>query len=158
MVHGKLFRGGGLVLAWLLVITNSHSQTVGVLREVWEGIGGVAVADLTGSPNYPDHPTSTNFVTDLFEAPTDVLESYGQRMHGYVIPPLTGNYTFWIASDDGGTPRTHLGEDVGSGHRQIEGQLGGDIPIGQPTHAIGAEQPAHGSLSACCIAVPCGPS
>lgn len=102
MVHGKLFRGGGLVLAWLLVITNSHSQTVGVLREVWEGIGGVAVADLTGSPNYPDHPTSTNFVTDLFEAPTDVLESYGQRMHGYVIPPLTGNYTFWIASDDGG--------------------------------------------------------
>ena len=22
-------------------------------------------------------------------------------MHGYLIPPQTGNYTFWIASDDG---------------------------------------------------------
>jgi uncharacterized protein GlcG (DUF336 family) len=23
-------------------------------------------------------------------------------MHGYIVPPVTGNYTFWIASDDGG--------------------------------------------------------
>ncbi|HMO66201.1 MAG TPA: PA14 domain-containing protein, partial [Verrucomicrobiota bacterium] len=33
---------------------------------------------------------------------TDVLDNYGQRMHGFVLAPLTGNYTFWIASDDQG--------------------------------------------------------
>ena len=31
-----------------------------------------------------------------------MLEEYGQRLHGYVVPPLTGLYTFWIASDDSG--------------------------------------------------------
>lgn len=74
----------------------------GLLREVWEGIGGASLADLTGSPDFPARPTSSNYVTDLFEAPTDVLENYGQRLRGYLVPPLTGDYTFWIASDDAG--------------------------------------------------------
>src|SRR5262249_44124557 len=25
---------------------------------------------------------------------------YGQRIHGYLIPPITGNYTFWLSGDD----------------------------------------------------------
>ncbi len=73
-----------------------------ILREVWEGIPGVTVADLTSSPDYPSRPSFTNYINDFFEAPTDVLENYGQRLHGYLLPPVTGNYTFWIASDDGG--------------------------------------------------------
>jgi hypothetical protein len=88
-------------LSWFSVA--GQAQTVGLLREVWEGIGGVSVSDLTSSPDFPDHPTSKNYITDFFEAPTDVLESYGQRMHGYVVAPLTGDYTFWIATDDGGS-------------------------------------------------------
>jgi hypothetical protein len=90
--------------AFVLLTTSleSRSQTQGLLREVWEGIGGAAVSDLTSHPDYPAGPTSTGHVTDLFEAPTDILENYGQRMHGYIVPPLTGDYTFWIASDDGG--------------------------------------------------------
>ena len=96
--------------AWLaailvLALAGSGARTVvagSILREVWEGIPGTAVSDLTSSPDYPNNPTSTNFVTDLFEAPTNVLENYGQRMHGYVIAPSTGDYTFWIATDDGG--------------------------------------------------------
>ncbi|MDB6039503.1 MAG: Spore coat protein CotH, partial [Verrucomicrobiales bacterium] len=28
---------------------------------------------------------------------------YGQRMRGYIVPPLTGNYTFWISTDDNGS-------------------------------------------------------
>jgi hypothetical protein len=27
---------------------------------------------------------------------------YGQRLRGYLVPPVSGHYTFWIASDDGG--------------------------------------------------------
>ena len=74
----------------------------GLLREVYEGIGGASVSDLTSAPSFPNSPTSTGYVTDAFEAPTDILENYGQRLRGYLVPPVTGNYTFWIASDDGG--------------------------------------------------------
>jgi len=73
----------------------------GLLREVYAGIGGVSVSDLTTAAIFPNSPTSKGYVTEAFEAPTDVLENYGQRLRGYVIPPVTGNYTFWIASDDG---------------------------------------------------------
>ena len=27
-------------------------------------------------------------------------DNYGQRIRGFICPPVTGNYTFWIASDD----------------------------------------------------------
>ncbi|MBN8249194.1 MAG: lamin tail domain-containing protein, partial [Verrucomicrobia bacterium] len=79
----------------------SAQPASGLLREVFQGIGGTAVSDLTGAPAYPASPTSTGYVAD-FEAPTDVLEEYGQRLRGYLVPPVSGQYTFWIASDDGG--------------------------------------------------------
>lgn len=73
-----------------------------LLREVFENIGGSALSDLTNNPAFPNSPTSTGFVTDFFESPTDTAENYGQRVHGYIVPPTTGSYTFWISSDDQG--------------------------------------------------------
>lgn len=72
----------------------------GLLREVFENIGGASISDLTSAAIYPDTPTFTNWVTDYFESPRSVGDNYGQRMHGYVIPPVSGAYTFWIASDE----------------------------------------------------------
>ncbi len=72
----------------------------GIFREVFQGIGGSAVPDLTNNVNFPTNPTTANLVTDYFEAPSNFDENYGQRMRGLLIPPLTGNYVFWIASDD----------------------------------------------------------
>ena len=92
----------GLVLWTSLFSAGAAPPANGLLREVWEGLGGTDLGSLTNSPAWPNNPTSTNYVTDLFEAPTDVLDNYGQRLHGYIVPPLTGNYTFWIASDDNG--------------------------------------------------------
>ena len=70
-----------------------------ILREYWLGIGGSSVADLTGNANFPDNPSGTTQPT-LFEAPTSFANDYGTRMLGYVHPPVTGDYVFWIASDD----------------------------------------------------------
>jgi hypothetical protein len=66
-----------------------------IAREVWTGINGNSVASipLGTTPNITDSLTS-------FEAPTDWAETYGTRIRGYLIPPTTGDYTFWIASDD----------------------------------------------------------
>jgi hypothetical protein len=69
-----------------------------VLWEYWNGIGG-GLNGLLNSPNYPDSPTDSDLLT-IFEAPTNWNDGYGSRMRGYIFPPDTGNYTFWIASDD----------------------------------------------------------
>jgi hypothetical protein len=74
-------------------------QEPGVLREVYTGISGASVADLLNSPDFPDNPSFIEVLPD-FEAPTDVDDLYGQRVRGYLLPPQSGNYTFWIASDD----------------------------------------------------------
>ncbi|MBN1268053.1 MAG: lamin tail domain-containing protein [Kiritimatiellae bacterium] len=72
-----------------------------ILREVYTGISGTSVADLTNSAKYlAGAPDSTNWIYDLFEVPINVAENYGQRVHGYVVPPQSGYYTFWISGDD----------------------------------------------------------
>ena len=76
------------------------AQPNGLLREVYGDIPGVTVADLTQSPSFPDSPSSENLITDGFEAPSDVDDLYGQRLRAWLIPPATGDYTFWIAADD----------------------------------------------------------
>lgn len=71
-----------------------------ILREVYTGVSGGNISDLTSHWKYPNSPDSTNWVTDLFEAQINIGDDYGQRMRGYIVPPQTGSYTFWIASDD----------------------------------------------------------
>jgi hypothetical protein len=70
-----------------------------ILREYWTGIAGAYVPDLTNNSNYPDNPQGSSEPT-LFEAPLDWANQYGTRMHGFLHPPTSGDYTFWISSDD----------------------------------------------------------
>ncbi len=90
-----------LAATFLLIPCWMQAQEHGILREVFSGIGGGGVGDLTNSPAFPSSPTTTSIVVTGFEAPTNVEDNYGQRMRGYITPPVTGKYTFWIASDDG---------------------------------------------------------
>jgi hypothetical protein len=64
-------------------------------REVWTGIIGTSVTSIpTGTP-----PSSSGLIY-LMEAPSNVGSDYGSRIRGYLHPPATGSYTFWISSDD----------------------------------------------------------
>ena len=72
----------------------------GLMREVYEDIPGILVDDLVNHPSYPGNPSSTGIISNLFEAPTNVGDNYGQRMHGWIKPPADGYYIFWIAGDD----------------------------------------------------------
>ncbi|MEO1523949.1 MAG: M60 family metallopeptidase [Planctomycetota bacterium] len=73
----------------------------GVLMERFDEIGGTAVSDLTSAASYPNSPDVTR-VLDALEIPSNAADAYGARVRGYVTAPETGNYTFWIASDDNG--------------------------------------------------------
>jgi len=50
-------------------------------------------------PRYPNHPSDSDIRTS-FEAPSNIGDYYLTRMRGYLHPPVTGIYTFWIASDN----------------------------------------------------------
>jgi PAS domain S-box-containing protein len=50
--------------------------------------------------HYPDHPSGRQYLP-TFEAPINVDDMYFARVRGYLHPPRTGEYQFWVASDNG---------------------------------------------------------
>gem|GEM_PF-2372753 len=71
-----------------------------ILCEYFQGIPGGGVEDLVRSPAFPNNP-SESIALLSFEIPENTGENYGTAVRGFIYPPATGNYTFWIASDDG---------------------------------------------------------
>ena len=82
-------------LAWEF----EHTLTGYIQREVWQDIDGTEVADLTSHPKFPAEPTKIDTLT-TFDAPANWGNRYGTRIHGYIRPATSGEYTFWIAGDD----------------------------------------------------------
>ena len=81
-------------------VSFAFAGTIGY--DYWLNIGaGTAVSDLTSNANYPNNPTGHQSLTS-FDAPYDWADDYGGRIEGYVLPQTTGNYVFWISSDDCG--------------------------------------------------------
>lgn len=66
-----------------------------ILREYWANVSGDQVAQIPVTTA----PSSTGELS-VFEGPTNIADNYGARISGYICPPFTGKYTFWIASDD----------------------------------------------------------
>ncbi|MBN1817093.1 MAG: lamin tail domain-containing protein, partial [Sedimentisphaerales bacterium] len=70
-----------------------------VMAEYYFGISTGTLDALHAHSGWPDNPDMTETRTS-FEIPTDWQEYYGTRIRAYLHPTATGNYTFWIASDD----------------------------------------------------------
>lgn len=70
-----------------------------ILREWWRNIDGRTIAEGLKVGGYPDRPFGVAFEKQ-FSARRDWSDNYIQRMRGYVVPPVDGAYTFWIAGDD----------------------------------------------------------
>jgi CubicO group peptidase (beta-lactamase class C family) len=85
--------------AHLLVFAPGRVVGGGLRREVYSGISGGSIGDLHYSPNFPDLPSSTTVLAS-FELPVNSADNYGVRLSGFVLPPTTGDYTFYLSSDD----------------------------------------------------------
>lgn len=71
----------------------------GLVLEAFDTGPGVEVTQLTGSPNYPNNPSQTA-VLGVFDTrtifPTDDKGDYGARIRGVFIPPVSGNWLFYL--------------------------------------------------------------
>src|SRR4051812_35834694 len=90
------------LVAFLFIGINTNAQTCSGTGSInfqrWNNINGSAVSNLTTNPNFPNNPSSTG-TRPLFEMVSNLGNNIGVRMNGYICPPATGNYTFWVASD-----------------------------------------------------------
>ena len=92
-------------------VTTSGSPTIGIptpstgslLREVFLGVTGSTLNQLTNSTPFLQGTSTSSQLTPLLETSSNLGDNYGQRIRGYLIPPATGTYRFWIASDDQST-------------------------------------------------------
>jgi parallel beta-helix repeat protein len=75
-----------------------------ILREYWANVAGEHISLLPLNTA----PTSTSQITSL-ETAVNAADNYGQRIRGYICAPATGNYTFYVASDN--TSALYLGTD-----------------------------------------------
>jgi len=71
------------------------SPTGSILREEWDNVTGNDVSEIPLTST----ATSISQYTSL-EGPVNDKDEYGDRMRGYIYPPETGTYTFWVAGDD----------------------------------------------------------
>ena len=98
-----------------VVATTSNIDHQGISRNVYND--GTISDDLTVLKNlaaFPDSPSSSS-IEPKFQSPSNVGDQYGQRMLGYLVPPVSGEYQFWIAADDSAElslSRDHLTENL----------------------------------------------
>jgi len=87
---------GGFLCSGVAV---GDEDSQGLRREVWQGIDGGGLWSLRNSEKFHAEPDLIE-ILDGAVAPQDIGDRYGQRLRGFLIPQVTGRYTFWIASDD----------------------------------------------------------
>jgi glucose/arabinose dehydrogenase len=66
-----------------------------IVQEYWTNIPGTGIAAIPLNTS----PASTKQLT-LLEGASNTGDNYGSRIRAFVHPPVSGNYIFYIASDD----------------------------------------------------------
>jgi len=93
--------GGSASAEVFVEVVEPTTPTGNQLVEYWNNIGnGSAVSDLTGHPDFPANPSVRYSRNAPFELPSNYGNNYGSRVRAQIVPSVSGDYTFWIASDD----------------------------------------------------------
>ncbi|HKS38677.1 MAG TPA: Ig-like domain-containing protein [Verrucomicrobiae bacterium] len=99
-----------------------------ITAKAFTGIAGTAVANLTGSSNFPANPDALMFPAyfewnatgDISTPPGNWADNYGTQIIGYFYPPATGDYIFYLASDDNSA--LYLSTDATVANRKLIAQ------------------------------------
>ncbi len=100
-VTAKAFddKGDSAVSDTVRITITGCSGTGTISAEGFTDIPGSQLINLSSSQKYPDNPDVTAQL-NKFEYGPNIRDNYGARVRGYICAPQTGNYTFYIASDD----------------------------------------------------------
>jgi hypothetical protein len=66
-----------------------------LLREWWTGMKAQTMFDFTHDPRFPNRPDEREPVPD-FEMTVAETNQFAVCVSGYLHPPVTGNYSFWL--------------------------------------------------------------
>ncbi len=86
-----------------------------ILKEHWSGIAGSAISALTSNANYPNKPSGREAITSFECLAQNWADSYGTRVTGFLVPPVSGSYTFAVSGDD--TMQLFLSTDATSANK-----------------------------------------
>ena len=71
-----------------------------LLEEIWENVKGSDLASISGSKKFKSQkPDQSSYLTSA-SSKEGIGDNYIRRLHGYLHPPISGDYIFWIYSDD----------------------------------------------------------
>ncbi len=93
-----------------------------LLKEHWSGIAEGTLESLTSSVNYPGKPGGREFVTTFECLAQSWADSYGTRVTGYIVPPVTGSYTFAVSGDE--VVELYLSTDASSANKTLIASVG----------------------------------
>lgn len=116
--------------AMALTLTNSLD------RDYWLNIPGFKPEDLVKNSKYRfNKPDGSDQIKGRFMAsgwkdgaPKDWGIKFGEKIYGYLVPPETAEYVFWICSDDGAA--LLLSDDADPEKKKVVLKTG-TTPIGQ---------------------------
>jgi len=91
--------GDSAVSDTVRVTVNGCTGSGSLSGEGFTDIQGGTLISLGSSPKYPDHPDVTAQLAN-FEYGPNLGNNYGARVRGYICAPATGDYIFYLASDD----------------------------------------------------------
>jgi hypothetical protein len=98
-----------------------------VTLELWKNLPGDRVTDLVENAAYKKPCETKMNLTQLEYANRG--EQYGGRVRGFLIPPQSGNHTFWIGSDD--SSEFWLSPSENPGDKAKAAFVSGFVPRGQ---------------------------
>lgn len=70
------------------------------LKEIFFGIPGAGVADVTADPDFPARPDRVEWVKGFQLNDDPLTDNYGARLTAFFTPQASGVYTFFVNNDD----------------------------------------------------------
>ena len=83
--------------------TTLPENATALTEQLWWNLTGNGVPYLLEDPDFPYSPDQQmvhDQLEDLFTTEEKIGNFYGRRMFGKFVAPLSGDYTFWLSSDD----------------------------------------------------------
>jgi autotransporter-associated beta strand protein len=97
--------------------TTGSDDRGSIQQEIWTGVSGGQVSDLTSVAGYPNQPSGREYLVQFETIQPNWADNYGERLRGYLVPAVTGNYVLAVAGDE--QAELYLSTDASPANKQL---------------------------------------